>query len=328
MVKVSLEEFDKLLSKLERDMRQAFIAAVKRLGDRIDVGKIAALLRAGRISEAIGTVNASMVMNGFRPIAMQASYSTVFAAQTTAQQAQDLVQYDIVFDHADTETLSYLRTHEMNLIREMTAQALASVKDAIIRGQREGRNPRSTALDVRQFIGLTQRQSTAVMNYRLALEQMDRDAMRRELRDKRFDTTVLQSILDGKPMSPEKINRMVERYREKYLSYRATTIARTEALRAANGGTHLAWSQQVKNGRVPLGAIRRQWYHSHDLRVRNSHLRIPGMNKNGVGLNEPFKSPLGPILYPGDIEADAANTINCRCTVIFNVDMSQMKKVA
>jgi hypothetical protein len=36
-----------------------------------------------------------------------------------------------------------------------------------------------------------------------------------------------------------------------------------------------------------------------------------------VGLNEPFDSEDGPIMYPGDPSASAAMTINCRCTLIY-----------
>jgi hypothetical protein len=43
------------------------------------------------------------------------------------------------------------------------------------------------------------------------------------------------------------------------------------------------------------------------------------MNERGVGHAEPFASPLGPILYPGDPNALAANTIQCRCAVFARI---------
>jgi hypothetical protein len=46
---------------------------------------------------------------------------------------------------------------------------------------------------------------------------------------------------------------------------------------------------------------------------------IPRMNPGGVGLNQPFRSELGDIMFPGDPAAAAANTVLCRCTVIFRL---------
>jgi hypothetical protein len=43
------------------------------------------------------------------------------------------------------------------------------------------------------------------------------------------------------------------------------------------------------------------------------------MNPRGVGQNESFTSPLGPILYPGDPSATAENTIQCRCAVFSRI---------
>jgi hypothetical protein len=35
-----------------------------------------------------------------------------------------------------------------------------------------------------------------------------------------------------------------------------------------------------------------------------------------VGINEPFMKSGAPLMYPGDPEGDAANVINCRCTIL------------
>jgi uncharacterized protein with gpF-like domain len=49
---------------------------------------------------------------------------------------------------------------------------------------------------------------------------------------------------------------------------------------------------------------------AHDNKVRAAHSGLDGqVTKMGV----PFQSSLGPIRFPGDPQASAANTINCRC---------------
>jgi hypothetical protein len=75
----------------------------------------------------------------------------------------------------------------------------------------------------------------------------------------------------------------------------------------------------INKGQIDARQVRRTWIHTGDAHVRNAHLQIPAMNPKGVGQNETFSSPLGPILYPGDPSALAANTIQCRCAVFARI---------
>lgn len=51
---------------------------------------------------------------------------------------------------------------------------------------------------------------------------------------------------------------------------------------------------------------RRYWRTAGDERVRFTHVQVPGMNRAGVPLNQPFATPLGPCFTP-PLEA------GCRC---------------
>jgi hypothetical protein len=109
---------------------------------------------------------------------------------------------------------------------------------------------------------------------------------------------------------------MVARYRDRYLKYRSETIARTEAIRAVNTGNVMAWKQAIADGKIDADAVTKQWVYTADARTRHAHRTIPGLNPKGIGLDAAFQSELGPIRFPGDPDADAANTVNCRCTMI------------
>ena len=54
-----------------------------------------------------------------------------------------------------------------------------------------------------------------------------------------------------------------------------------------------------------------EWIATADSRTRESHVELDG---EVVGINEPFSNGLD---YPGDPAGDAAETINCRCTIGF-----------
>jgi hypothetical protein len=75
----------------------------------------------------------------------------------------------------------------------------------------------------------------------------------------------------------------------------------------------------INKGQIDARQVRRTWITTNDGHVRNSHVQIPQINPRGVGQAETFASPLGPILYPGDPSALAANTIQCRCAVFARI---------
>jgi hypothetical protein len=224
------------------------------------------------------------------------------------------------FNVTNPRTASFLNDYKFNKIREISLDVQETIRQIAADGILSGSNPIETARNIRSSIGLTESQERAVRNYRRSLEQLDTDALVRRLRDKRYDPTVARAIKEGKKLTQERIDAMVQRYREKYLKYRAEVIAKTESIRAIQAGQQLIWQQMVDEGDVSEKKIRRKWITSGDLKVRNSHFQIPLINKDGVALNEPFKSPLGDIMFPGDPSARAANTINCRCTIVTRLE--------
>lgn len=314
-------ELDRLLANqttITARVRKAFLESVDRLAAQIDIGKLRDLLQQGRVSEALGVVDAQLVSAGMQPIGAASTAATVWAGQQaalalTASFAPGQAAFH--FGITNPETVRYLRDYEMSLVRGLTQDALGSVRTVISAGVTEGRGPIDIARDVRQFIGLTPSQTQAVMNYRRALENLDRNALDRALRDQRFDPTVRTAIGNGASLSPDYIDKLVERYQQRMLKFRSETIARTEAIRAVNAGNVQLWKQAAADGKVDAAGVTKKWLATHDGRTRHAHLTIPYLNPDGVGLDEPFKSELGPIRFPGDPNATAANTIRCRCAL-------------
>jgi hypothetical protein len=301
-------------------IRKAFLRAVRDLGERLDLNRIAELLRAGRTAEAIAAVDVQLIADGMVPVAHAVTEAALTAARAmtaTMREMPALTDLNVSFGITNPSTIQQLSQYEFGLIRDLTADARRSVGTAITNGVSAGRNPLDTARDVKQFIGLTQRQTQAVQNYRSALENMQSDALDRALRDKRFDPSVARAIKDQQPLSSDQVDRMVERYQQRYLQYRSQTIARTESIRAVSNGNHAAWTQQAQSGKVDAESVTRQWVYTHDSKTREAHREIPGMNPDGVGLDEAFDTPDGPLLYPGDPLGAPEATINCRCAVIY-----------
>jgi hypothetical protein len=175
--------------------------------------------------------------------------------------------------------------------------------------------PDAMARRIRETVGLTAWQAQNVANYRAELENADplvrRRALGRELRDKRYDPSVVRSLGTDEPITPAKITAMVDAYQRRYVALRATTIARTEALRAANLGQVAAAKEAAAAYNL---VVEKTWLATNDERTRESHRDLNGQMVSGV--DTPFILPSGVSLrYPHDPAAPASETVNCRCTL-------------
>lgn len=105
----------------------------------------------------------------------------------------------------------------------------------------------------------------------------------------------------------ESISQLKERIQRVYVQatgHRAETIARTESLRANNFATQEAYLQSdVVKGK--------KWLATRDTRTREAH---SDADEQVVKLNEAFTVGGEKLMYPGDPNGSAENTINCRCT--------------
>jgi hypothetical protein len=213
----------------------------------------------------------------------------------------------------------FAQTMTSTRIREIDQTTRDTIRQVIQSGTTAGDDPFAIARRIRGSIGLTRRQEAAVNNYERMLRALDPTALDRELRDRRSDPTVARAIANDKALTEAQIRSLVDRYRDRYVKYRANVIGRTESIRAVQGAQWELFQDMINKGQIDARQVRRTWIHTGDGKVRNAHVQIPGLNPRGVGQGESFTSPLGPILYPGDPSALAANTIQCRCAVFARI---------
>jgi hypothetical protein len=304
---------------MEPRVRRAFLDGLESLRNRLDAADLARLIEQGQTDEILRLLRVEVTDEAFRPLEAAIQNAVAQGGQTLGQIAGTVLgpigEVQFVFGEANPRLAQVASTLTSARIREVGNDVRAVVREVITEETVAGRNPRDTARRIRESIGLTARQERAVSNYRRMLEQGDREALQRELRDRRFDPSVERATRaeDRQPLSQAQIDRMVGRYREKYIRYRSQVIGRTEAIRAIQAAHHELLNDMVREGRLQERQIRRFWHYTRDDRTRAEHRLIPAMNPNGVGLNEPFETPLGPLMYPGDPNGLAENVIQCRC---------------
>lgn len=313
--KKTIDSILALADKHSVKISRAFLESISKVQEVVTLKDLEWALKNGYVDTVNKLVADAVAKTGFAAVAAASTNALVDGGKLAAQKLSGQLpsSIDVYFDAVNPKVAGWQKTNTANLVREITAETKEVIRNVIIQGVADGRNPRDTARDIKQSIGLTVRQEKAVANYRKMLETGNQEALTRALRDKRYDAATKRAA--ESPLPKAQIDKMVERYRERYLKYRAVTIGRTESIRAIQAGQQQLWQQAVDDGKFAEDEVRRSWIYTHDGKVREAHRDIPRLNPRGVGLNEPFKSSYGPIFFPGDPQAPAANTINCRCTV-------------
>jgi hypothetical protein len=333
---------ERLARKIEPALAKAVMGYLETMKGGIDLQALADALQTGDVGKVIGLL--AMIDTG------AAKAATVDAVQTAVWGGAALAAAEInstiggvhfVFDKLNPRLVTWLQTYSLGLIKQINDQTKEAIRDKLIVGMTDGKNPVAVARQIKGAIGLTDRQAKAVSNYRKELEtfhlktkaggyglgkpidrvngrqvfQPDDDGTPkdgidlRRLRDFRYDGQLQQAMATGKPLKPAQIDKMVAAYERKYLRHRSETIARTEALRTTNYGVQDAWRQAIEVGKADETLVRRKWKVAFDERTCDVCSPIPGMNnKKGVKFDQPFATPKGPVMLP-------PLHPNCRCTV-------------
>ena len=303
-----VERIQALLAESEIAVQDKFMEAVMRTRDGLVLRQVAAMLESGRYEEAVRLLDPIGVQ-----LASEVNAVFIVSGRDTADFLSGALREPVDFDMTHPGANVAMREDRLRLITNFTQGQRDATRAAIVHGIQTGANPKQQALNFKNSIGLTEKQVQAVINYRNLLETGSAEALDRQLRDKRFDSTVRRAKKDKVPLTQDQINRMVARYHEKSILFRAETIGRSEALRAVHTAVHEAYQQAVEAGHLQEEQLEREWHVGSADRLRASHSAMRGQKR---GLNEPFLSGNGNMLmHPGDQSAPADDTINCRCAV-------------
>jgi len=129
--------------------------------------------------------------------------------------------------------------------------------------------------------------------------------------DRVLDTTRNVIVLDmlkkaqDEGLSIPDLADMIKGQYTQWDDYRATMIARTETIRSSNAGG----LEAIRQAEIPG----KQWLSTNDDRTRPDHEDAQGQI---VTIDEPFDVGGESLMFPGDPDGSADQTVNCRCTVL------------
>lgn len=307
----------RLLDAQEARIQRIFLTAIKALKDEIDLRELANLLAQGRAAEAIDKLKQAA-----DSLAAASNVAFVAAGASAAEIISTAGLGRIVFDQVNVYAVAAMQQNRLELVREFTREQARATWQALAEGVEAGTNPIAQARNFRDSIGLTTRQWGHVASYRRALERAAddaaaaADATNRKLRDARHDRTVERARRTGKPLTADQIDQMVARYTDRYIKHRAKVIARTEALRAVHQGNEEAYRQALASEVIRQDQLARTWRSARDSRTRDTHQFLNGQERKW---GEVWTTSNGTLRYPGDPQAPASETVQCRCAILTRI---------
>lgn len=305
----------RLIGAAQPRLRRVFLRGILQLRRELGVQQLAELIGRGAFEEILPLVEAAAGR-----VASTSEVVFLDAASDTGEFLSRQLGTIISFNQVNERAVSMMQRARLDLVREIVEDQRAAIRQVLTESTRRGLNPVSAARELRPSLGLTSRQVETVSRFRSLLEQGSARALRRQLRDRRFDPSIRAAAEGRRPLSGSQIDRMTERYRERLLAHRARVVARTEALRSVHQGSEEMYQQAFDRGVLAPDEVTVIWHTARDPRVRDSHEAMEGQQR---AQGEPFTSGQGAQLrHPGDPQAPANETIQCRCALSRRVQTS------
>lgn len=317
------------MQEIEREfgpaMVEAFSASVARIKSEVKLSAIREALSAGDVEAAVrlsgaAALGASILGTGVPAGKKNVSDHILDAFRAGAgvglKQMPEKAALAAKLDLTNPESTRWASQRAAKLVVDVTAVQEAAIRATIVRAFEAGLTVDQVARRVRDSIGLTEEQAGYVMNFRHQLEtgRMLNATAPWDRRLNAVERREARDIFEVGGSVPE-VNDIVGRYAERLVNRRALDIARTEIHEANVNGQAEIFRQASDSGLIDKSTVKRFWNVTDDGRQRDTHDAVPDMNPDGVGLDEPFKTPWGTAMQPGD--GPAGESINCRCFVTY-----------
>lgn len=325
------QRIEDLLKKFDAEIRAAFLAAVDDLRSGVDLKALIKALEAGDVRAAIEACHVDgaayyQLRRAIEAAYIEAGVDAVRALPTVTDWRGAVV--GVRFDPSYPRAADWTARHGASLVQVFTDDQRGAIRDAVEDSLRTGTNPRTAAIQIAGpvnrvtgrreggVLGLTRSQTDYLINARRELLSGDPAQMAhyltRNARNRLSDSAVRKAIREGRPVPADIVGRAMTGYSNGLLKVRADMVARTESTQATSAARQDAMRMTLEAAGLSETDVERQWRCTHDKRTRETHRQLDGQKV--IGLETPFKSPSGALLrYPGDPDAPASETINCRC---------------
>lgn len=299
-----------LVTRLENKLRAGWRSMVRGVKDENTIPALERKIASNNIAELVEGID-----DAIATFTADLAAGFVHAGQFAARRIDETIDGTFRFDMMDPAVVEWAQTSAKEIASSLIEEQQAVARRVVQLGTSRGDDYLTIAEDVQRSVGLTVGQVDQVERYRQVLEAGDYSrALSYELADGRYDAVLERADEAGTYLGETRIEAMVDRYRDNWVTARQDTVALTEAQNTSHAGVQESFEQAVERGVFDASELTRVWHTRHDAKVRASH-RV--MDNQTRGIDEPFHSGDGnELMYPGDENAPASDTANCRCVTV------------
>lgn len=212
----------------EKPLISAFLAWVSELHRRLDDSTLYSAI----VQRSAASLDHILQAVAFQPVLLPVALDEAeraFADVVGPRQPQ----LHLSFDMHDPNFDRMVREQEARLVREVTRETRRAIGNVISRGYATGTHPYDLVPQIRELVGLTSRQATAVMNFAEGQRKQGR--------------------------SPEVVADRAIRYARKLQKRRAQTVARTETATCMIQAKRASWMQAAAHGLFDPATAEIRW---------------------------------------------------------------------
>lgn len=279
----------RVADRLEPRVRAQFLDALAQLKGNVDEPALAAALEQQDVLAAERAIGLDALPDALKPMGETLRQILHGSGEVAAQELGAVLNQTLRFDLTNPHAVSFASRLGSQLIARIGEATRTGVQSLIANGIAGGRTVDATAREIRNLVGLTERQANAVANYRADLEAAGQGG--------------------------DILSRRVARYGDQLLNQRARLIARTETISASAHGQLELWRQAAADGLIDPAKTKRRWSAAEDDRTCPICLALDGVT---VPFGQPFKTDAGVELW-----ASPAHP-GCRCAQTLEFTASVM----
>lgn len=225
---------------LTGQLRLSYLAAVEAALNLLDEDELTRLILRGQQREIVLLVE-RLLAEGFVPTATRFVEAMLAAATAAGASA---VAGAAALERLSPRVLDFVRREGGQRITQLSTETMSRVAEQVAEGIRQGVGAQKLGRQIRDSVGLLASHDRALKKYQANQE----------------------ALVEEGQLTARRAEKNVATYRQRLLAWRAETIARTEAMRAAHGGLVEGWRANIDAGFLPETALMK-WVVTEDDRT-------------------------------------------------------------
>lgn len=264
--------------------------------------EIEALVRGGRFAEIIDGLDLTHLAKAERPDTLLEAYLRVLVEAGATVRIPGVVAAEIGMSHPQATLWAYRLAAQ--LLTNVGAETKAAVRLIIARAVGQGGPPRVIAREIYEVTGLDRRGAQAVLHYRQQLEATLAAGRPPAALRSQFSLAPLRAPA----ATGDRVDGLVDAYRNRLLRRRGENIARTETQTAVHRGQQLVWDATLAEHPDLRPRARRVWIATPGGRTCPTCFALDGAV---IGYDESFETDAGGVTVTTQVPPAHPS---CRCS--------------